>query len=287
MDELVSIVMPCYNDGMYIEESIKSVYRQTYCAIELIVVDDGSDDEKTLEVLKRLEHDSFCSLLFTDHKGPSVARNIGIAKASGKYILPLDSDDIIDPTYIEKAVDAIEKKPEYGVVYCYADTFGTINGPWNLPIYSFEQMLRDNIVFVTALFYREDWKKVGGFNENMKHGMEDYDFWISILEIGREIYQIPEVLFHYRIKEQSRSTLLEENIDNIKKMYRLIYENHPTFYTRYRDEYALALRNALIEQVCSKRVEGGRSGNQGSNKYADYYNELRSKPILRHFIKKI
>ena len=60
-------------------------------------------------------------------------------------------------------------------------------------------MLLDNIVFVTSMFYRSDWETVGGFKTNMDAGMEDYDFWLSILELGREIYQIPEVLFHEQL----------------------------------------------------------------------------------------
>ena len=83
----------------------------------------------------------------------------------------------------------------------------------------------------------------------MIYGMEDYDFWIGILELGREVYQIQEVLFHYRIKKKSRTTSLMDNIDNVKAMYVQIYENHPAFYAKYRDEYANELRETLIEQI--------------------------------------
>ena len=278
MSELVSVIMPCFNDGAYIEESIACVWKQTYPSIELIVIDDGSDEKQTIDILERIKDDERCTVVQTAHEGPSGARNAGIRQAKGKYILPLDSDDLIDKTYIEKAVRAIEEKPERGVVYCFADLFGEDSGPWNLPPYSFKQMLRDNIVFITALFYREDWVKVGGFNTNMKQGMEDYDFFIGLLEIGREIYQIPEVLFHYRIKKKSRTTALMDDLDCVKEMYSKIYENHPMFYEKYKMEYAFELREALIEQIFIRRR---------MSESVEMYQKIKEIPLVHWIIRRI
>ena len=278
MNDLVSVIMPCFNDGEYISESIASVYAQTYKPIELIIVDDGSDDSKTLQILEKIKQSSQCIVLHSSNKGPSAARNIGISHAKGKYIMPLDSDDTIDSTYIEKAVRAIEEKSDRGVVYCHADKFGIDSGPWQLPEYSLEQMLIDNVVFVTALFYRDDWEKVGGFNEKMIYGVEDYDFWISIMEIGKEIYQLPETLFHYRIKQKSRTTVFRDNKDSIKGMYRLIYENHPLFYEKYKDYYAIALRNGLIERDYTIR---------DLSKKLKYWRAIVNAPVLRYIFKLI
>ena len=106
--EKVSVIMPCYNDGRYIEEAVESVFTQTYPDIELIVIDDGSDEQETLDVLERLRDKII--LLKTDHVRPAGARNYGIERASGKYILPLDSDDRIDKTYIEKRQICVERE---------------------------------------------------------------------------------------------------------------------------------------------------------------------------------
>lgn len=278
MKELVSVIMPCYNDGQYIRESIASVWAQTYPYLELVIIDDGSDDQETNRILAEIEKDERCLLLHTNHVGPSGARNHGISEASGTYILPLDSDDTIDPTYIEKAVKKIEEKPEYGVVYCQADLFGEANGHWNLPDYSFEQMLRDNVVFITALFYKADWEAVGGFKTNMTAGMEDYDFWIGLMELGREIYQLPETLFHYRIKKKSRTTSFMSDIDNVKKMYEHIYDNHPAFYGRYRVEYEKQLREMIIELIFYKNKL------EESN---EIYQRIKKNPIIKMIVKKI
>lgn len=268
--------MPCYNDGAYIKEAIESVKKQTYPNIELIVIDDGSDDEKTIDILNELGDEVV--LLHTNHLKPAGARNYGIEKASGKYILPVDSDDTIDETYIQKAVEIIESNSDVGVVYCEADLFGEKSGRWDLPKYSFEMMLLDNIVFVTSLFYKSDWEKVGGYNTLMKSGMEDYDFWLSILNLGRKIYQIPEVLFHYRIKPASRTTGFQSDYCQIQETYRQIYDNHKDFYEKNAEEYAKVLRDALIEQIALK------------NKYASYVEKARSYmkyPIIGRIIKKI
>lgn len=246
--ELVSVIMPCYNDGQYLEEAVRSVKDQTYSAWELIIIDDGSDDEATLQAIERVRAEG-AVILHTDHVRPAGARNYGIEHAHGRYILPLDADDKIDRTYMEKAVRIMESDERIGVVYCEADMFGAKSGRWDLPKYSFQTMLLDNIVFVTALFYREDWEKAGGFNRNMSAGMEDYDFWLGILELGKEIYQIEEVLFHYRIKTVSRTSGFQSDYIQMQAVYRQIYDNHKDFYELHQEEYAKILRDALIEQI--------------------------------------
>ena len=245
--EKVSVIMPCYNDGKYIEEAVESVFAQTYKNIELIVIDDGSDEQETIDILNRLG--DRIVLLKTNHLRPAGARNYGITRATGKYILPVDSDDKIDSTYVAKAVEILEKNQNIGVVYCEADLFGEKSGKWDLPSSSFDKMLLDNVVFVTALFYREDWEKVGGFNTHMLAGMEDYDFWLAILALGKEIYQIPEILFHYRIKPVSRTTGFQSDYVQMQATYRQIYDNHKEFFEKNSEEYAKVLRDALIEQI--------------------------------------
>lgn len=273
----VSVIMPCYNDGAYIEEAIHSVKVQTYHDIEIIIVDDGSDDENTLRILNQLS-DPNIVLLRTDRLRPPGARNAGIHRATGKFILPLDSDDRIEPDYIEKAVKIMNENNNIGAVYCYADLFGEKSGRWDLPNYSLDKMLVDNIVFVTAMFYREDWEKVGGFKSNMKYGMEDYDFWLSILELGREIHQIPELLFHYRIKHTSRTTEFLSNIEQVQQTYREIYLNHPLLYEKYRNRYAMQLREALIEQIFLNRA---------LQKGIAILDRLKRIPVLKQIIKKL
>lgn len=252
--ERVSVIMPCYNDGQYIEEALYSLRAQTYLNWELIVIDDGSDEPETLRVLEQLEEMPYVRLLHTNHVRPAGARNAGIQAARGTYILPLDADDTIEPTYMEKAVKILNEDPHVGVVYCKADLFGEQSGPWGLPDYSLRAMLQDNIVFVTSMFRREDWERVGGFNTNMHAGMEDYDFWLSILELDREVVQIPEVLFHYRIKPKSRTTGFQNSVEQIKDTYHTLYHNHTALYEKHRELYDLAMRDTMIDLIQQRRA---------------------------------
>lgn len=275
--EMVSVVMPCYNDGAYIMEAVESVRKQTYPSIELIIIDDGSDDQETLRTLRKLE-DQGIKLLHTDHVRPAAARNVGIKAASGVYIMPVDSDDRIECDYIEKAVEKMEENPKIGVVYCHADLFGEKNGKWDLPEYSLNTMLLDNIVFVTALFRKDDWAAVGGFRTNMIHGMEDYDFWLSIIELGKDIYQLPETLFHYRIKPLSRTTRFNEDVSVVKEVYRKIYFQHPKLYERFKKEYAVILRDALIEQIFLNRAY---------LKSVELFQRLEKIPVVKGIVKRM
>lgn len=247
--DTVSVIMPCFNDGLYLREAIESLKAQTYKDIELILIDDGSTDSDTLQALELAKMIDRNQILHTERLGPSQARNVGIEHATGKYILPLDSDDRIDPTYIEKALNILKSDAQIGAVYCYAEMFGERSGRWELPDYSIEKMLLDNIVFVSAVYYKSDWEKIGGYKAIYNHGMEDYDFWLSLLELGRTIHQIPEVLFYYRIKSVSRTTRFMESMGNVQETYRMLYTSHPALYEKYRDQYAIILRQTLVEQI--------------------------------------
>jgi glycosyltransferase involved in cell wall biosynthesis len=239
--------MPCFNDGAYLAEALESVLGQTYTPLELIIVNDGSTDAATNDLLAEIAGPPTLKLN-TNRVGPAAARNAGIRAAAGRYVLPLDADDKIHPRYVEKAVAVLESQPKVGVVYCQADYFGARTGRWELPPYAADRMFFGNIIFVTALFRKEDWDRVGGFDESLTHGLEDYDFWLSIMEEGREVVQLPEVLFYYRIKPESRMTRFSSQPSEIKETYQRIYLKHPRFYSRYHTVWADTLRRALICQ---------------------------------------
>lgn len=246
--ECVSVIIPCYNDGLYIGQAVDSIKRQTYQNIELIIVDDGSDDKATMYALGALSSSNI-KIIQTKHMGPAFARNKGIAVAVGSFILPLDSDDMIEPTYIEKAVHILEENPAIGIVYCQAAFFGEKSGNWQLPKYSLKEMLTGNVIFSSAMFRKADWEKTNGYCENMKYGLEDYDFWLTLLENGAQVQQIQEVLFHYRIKPVSRSSIMQKSVEMVQASYLQIYINHKTFFDDHHDLYLEALRDKVLKQA--------------------------------------
>lgn len=246
MNPLVSIIVPVYNVEKYLEDCVNSILNQTYANIEVILVNDGSTDNsgKVCDLL-RLKNNKV-KVFHNNNYGVSYTRNYAIKMAKGKYILPVDGDDIIGDTYIEKAVSILEKNDNIGIVYCKAKFFGKKNYEWELPDYSINKMLLNNIIFVTAFFRKDDWKKVGGFNEDMKYGIEDYDFWLSILELKRDVYKIPEILFYYRIRNNSRSRKFEKNNVQKQEMYKIIYRKHKMLYI---ENFDLIMNEFLEERI--------------------------------------
>lgn len=194
---LVSIIIPCFNQGQYLAESIGSVLASDHDELEIIVVDDGSTDPATITLLEQLNYPK-TRLIRQENRGLAGARNRGIAEAQGLYILPLDADDRIDPRYISQAVAALEADQRLGIVYCRAEKFGAEQGPWQLAPFSRWRMGLGNIIFCSALYRRADWLQVGGYDETLRRGWEDWDFWLSLLELGRRVRCLDLVGFHYR-----------------------------------------------------------------------------------------
>jgi len=217
---LVSVIIPCYNQGQFVDQAVASVQEQSFVDFEIIIVNDGSTDSYTNDLLAGYNK-NHVRIIETENQGLAAARNCGIAAATGKYILPLDADDKIEPHYVEKAVAVLDQDPEIGIVYSGATLFGDVNSSWNLPEYSLQRMLIDNIIFCSAFFRRKDWLAVGGYDESMIYGWEDYSLWLSLIELGKKVYQIPEKLFNYRVASDSmvRSKEKWQKIEMFKRIY--------------------------------------------------------------------
>ena len=202
---LISVIVPCYNQGIYLKETIQSALASTYRPLEIIIINDGSTDD-SLELARVLEaQHPEVRVLDQANSGVTKARNSGIAAAQGEYILPLDGDDLISNTYIEKGIAVLSMRPEVKVVYCQAEKFSTTTRkPWKLKPFSLQQLAKDNMIFVSALFRKADALAVGGFSEDMQLGREDWEFWIKLLKNGGEVVQLPEVGFFYRLTPTSK-----------------------------------------------------------------------------------
>lgn len=248
----VSVIIPCFNLGRFIGEAIDSVTSQTFQDFEIIIINDGSTDSETNEILKSINSPKI-KLVTTDNQGLVAARNTGISEALGEYILPLDADDKIASTYLEKAVAVLDQNKEIGIVYCEAEFFGAEEFKWDLPEFELSRMLIDNLIFCSALFRREDWKTVNGYKSYMTYGWEDYDFWLSIIELERKVYRIPEQLFFYRKREGSMANLMLEK--HLLYSYKQLAKNHKDLYINnieYVFKYIQQLRGNILdlEQEC-------------------------------------
>ncbi len=226
---IVSIIIPCYNQAKYLSETLDSVLAQTYQDWECIIINDGSSDCTEDIANKYCADDSRFKYLYQKNQGVVAARNNAIRQSHGKYILPLDGDDIIHNQYLNKAVKVIENDPELKLVCCECEYIGGKTGRIDLPRFSLETLCERNCFVCTSLFRRVDFDHIGGYNDNMKLGLEDWDFWLSLLENGGKVYRIPEVLFYYRKLESSRNNSYASSIEFLKQNIR---NNHPILFEK-------------------------------------------------------
>jgi glycosyltransferase involved in cell wall biosynthesis len=253
----VSVIIPCYNQGMYIDEAIDSVLNQTLQDFEIIIVNDGSTDEFTNKKLKDYSKPK-CKVIHTNNQGLPSARNNGIMMSSGEYILPLDADDKIGSRYLEEASRVLDERKDIGIVYCNADYFGEKSGKWELPEYTEDKMLTMNLIFCTALFRKKDYLETTGYNPNMIYGWEDWDFWLSLLERDKKVHKLQGIHFFYRIKKSdSMVNELKLNAEKLELSLKRIFFNHFDFYVS-RIGNPILLYSRLNNILASKDYRTGR-----------------------------
>ena len=224
-NQLVSVILPCYNSGKYIEKAIKSLTKQTYQNIEIIVIDDGSDDNITAELLDKL---SGIKLFRQENKGLSSARNLGIDKANGSLILPLDADDSLSPTAIEKMVSAFLSADGNCFVFPSLRLEGEITGSLYKNFNFFEQLFFNQLPYC-LLFPKEVAQLIGYYDERMKDGYEDWEFNIRLGKNGYRGIAVHDAILHYRVS--SSGMLLAKSTKLHGFLWRFIISKHSDLYT--------------------------------------------------------
>ncbi|MGP4004584.1 glycosyltransferase family 2 protein [Streptomyces sp. 8N706] len=235
----VSVVIPSHDYGRYLPQALESVLAQTFGDWELVIVDDGSTDDSA-DVARSLiarHPDRRIRLLEQANAGVSAARNTGIAASTGRYILPLDADDVIAPTMLEKTTAVLDSDPAITIASTDVFAFTDDDLPPQvlpLPAYSRELLLQRLIMFYCSLYRREAWEAVGGYNEDMRAG-EDWDFWIGCAEKGFDAYHIHEPLFGARNKDTGLHLEAAENDLAIRAR---IVANHPALFKPVSRDWA-------------------------------------------------
>lgn len=250
MESLVSVVIPVYNSGAYLEETIQSVQNQTYKNVEIILSNSGSTDSKTLALLKKLS--AQFTLIEAGNHGVSVARNKAIEVAKGEYILALDSDDIIKPSFIASCVKALDKDVEVKVVRSHIELFGKKKGRMTFAPYRFSLLLARNLMVVTSMFRKNDWERVGGFDANFTIGFEDWEFWINLLKDGGKVFTIDDYLFKYRIRRGSKNHSLKR--EQLFKVREQLWNKHKELYAKHYFSPSESFEYKLIEDSLAFRI---------------------------------
>lgn len=245
----MSIVIPCFNHGNYVAEAVDSALAQTWPKVEVVVVDDGSTDSATAAAVDRQGERPRVRALRVANGGLAAARNHGIAHSRGEFLLMLDADDVLAPTFLERTVPVLRADARVGIVYTDVEYFGARKGKWHTPEFDFVELLCRNLMVATSLYRRACWEAVGGYDATMRDGFEDWEFWIAIGERGFAGARVPEPLFRYR---QHATSMLAATQKKRAEIYRHIVRKHRDTFVRHLED-VLTRKDALFfEQLQAK-----------------------------------
>lgn len=263
----VSIIVPCYNYGHLIAETIDSIKTQTYENIEVLIIDDGSTDDSKSIILKNIEHDSRFKYIYQENAGISAARNRGLQNCTGDFIQFLDADDLICSDKLSYQIDCLCKNEQLDIIttevnYFYINELGekiflinqqeingllTFSGNTKNSLLSLIQQNR--IAINSPLIRRSIIDKVGQFDSTLKW-VEDWDFWIRIfLKECNIIYSNKnntqaQVRIHNTNTSKNNVGMIQSSILLRRKLRRLIWK-YPRCYIV--NEYMLFLLKGISQ----------------------------------------
>lgn len=206
---LVSIIITCYNLGVYIEEALDSIKKYSNRdKYEVILVNDGSTDLETNIILERVVlNDETIQYINQPNLGLAKARNNGIKQAKGKYIIPLDADNKLRPEFIEQVITIFNNNEDIDIIHGNAQNFGNRTTIWQSKAFYFPEMLLNNYIDACAGFRKKTWENLGGYDENMPiMGFEDWDLWLRMANAGCKCEYVDEIFFDYRVRDNSMLT---------------------------------------------------------------------------------
>ena len=223
-DALVSIITPFYNAGKYFEQTFCSVMNQTFPWFEWIIVDDGSPKAEDVALLHRLAAtDPRVTVLTQENAGPSQARNTAIAHAHTDLIVPLDADDLFDPTYVECLYWSLKYNPDAAWSYSNSLGFQEQEYVWKFP-FSAETMKTYNFLNYTAMIRKKDIMDIGGYKVEKQAYHEDWRFWLDMLSMSKKPVRVNSYLFWYRRLDSGRLSSVNKDKALTEACNRIIEE---------------------------------------------------------------
>jgi glycosyltransferase involved in cell wall biosynthesis len=199
-DISVSVIVPCYNGGRFFDQLLSSLRVQTFRDFEIIIVDDGSTEPETIAKLAKLP--SKIRVVRQANAGLPAARNAGFRSARADLVLPLDCDDVLEPTYLVETVSALRSAPtDVGFVFTHMRLSGAIEGVLKTKFDRFDQLFVNRLPYC-MLLRKSAWTAVGGYDVSMRDGAEDWEFNIRLVEANFRGIEIPKPLFVYAIRAE-------------------------------------------------------------------------------------
>lgn len=240
----VSVVVPCYDSIDYLQETVESLKAQTLRASEIILVDDGSRDG-TRELIKALIAASPRHVIrhaFQENAGQAAARNRGIAMARGRYILPLDSDDLIAPNMAEVCASVLDSKPDIALVFTDREEFGDRAAFVQAGVFKLDRLKYFNQLPYCALYRKEMWEAVGGYRVNVR-GFNDWDFWIAAAALCFRSHYQPGAFLKHRRRKGSQ---MWRDLEHYDRLYATIILNNRSIYSGREVAAAEALLTTAV-----------------------------------------
>ncbi len=182
----VSVVVACFDDGHYLPGCLESVFAQTYPDVEVIVVDDGSTERHTVELIDRLGRDDRLTVLRQpENRGPGLARNAALDIATGRYVLPVDTDNQLVPDAIERLVGQLQNAgEEVGYIYPNLQFFGKRDDYFEAPAFNLHSLLESNFCDTCSLFDREVFDAGFRYSPEIRMAHEDWNLALRLAARG-------------------------------------------------------------------------------------------------------
>jgi glycosyltransferase involved in cell wall biosynthesis len=222
---VVTVVIPCWNAGRFLDGLFASLEAQTFRDFETVIVDDGSTDPETLAKLDTLP--ASVRLVRQKNGGLSSARNTGIREAKGEFVLPLDCDDRLESAFLEEAVRRLQSGPKADFVFSHMRLTGAREGVLERAYNVFDQLFLNQLPYC-LLMRKSAWQAVGGYDEAMRDGYEDWDFNLRLTAAGYIGGGLGAPLFIYRVADDGM--LLAKSARRHGTLWKSIRSKHPGAY---------------------------------------------------------
>jgi len=221
----VSIIIPYYNHGAFLQETLDSIEQLSYKDYEVIIVNDGSSDHESIALIEKLKNNNNFKIIEQEHQGPSIARNNALKIANGKYIAFLDADDLIRKDTLEICIKNLEENKKIAVVYGDCMWFGEKQGIKKQGDFNIVIQLRANDIAICSVIRKEALEDVGGFDEYLSmKGLEDWDLWFALYEKGWNFCYVEKTFFSIRVAMASRTFTVANT--KIEELTSYIYKKH-------------------------------------------------------------
>jgi glycosyltransferase involved in cell wall biosynthesis len=215
---LVSFIIPYHNAGSTIQETIDSIFNQSYSNFDVWIINDGSTDQVSIDKLKEFEGNEKIHILYQENAGPSVARNLAIKKTKAAFIVPIDADDLIAKETLSEGLKTMHSDDTIGVVYGNLQYFGAQTKIQIQEDFNPEKQLVWNQIAVCCLIRKSVFDTVGFYDTHLsKLGLEDWEFWIRVGNSQWHFVKLEHIQFSIRIQENSRTVdVANKNLETIR-----------------------------------------------------------------------